>query len=117
MIIAAKCCHCTMDSMRSRRISYASAAADRRKIAIERCNLLPGQRYEGDRKDLARRHLVVAVFLNKNELLGGECSADRDHHPAARLQLANQGRRNVAGRSGNDDCVVGPMVDPALVSI
>ena len=61
--------------------------------------------------------IIVTVFFDDHELLGHEAAADRDHHTAARLQLRNQGRRDVIGCGGNDDGIKGRMRLPALVAV
>lgn len=50
-------------------------------------------------------------------MLDPERRADRNHHPAAGLELVQEWRRNVARRGGDQDGVVRRMRFPAVVTI
>src|SRR2546429_5586936 len=64
-----------------------------------------GQRHELYGKELPCRHLSLAIDLDQDEVLEGERSADRYYHSAARLELRNQRRRNLARRGSDENAV------------
>src|SRR5262249_56033485 len=77
-----------------------------------------GQWHEAYWKQLPCCHLpVVRVTLHQHEVLNRERRADRDHHAALRLQLADQRRRDLARRGGDDDAVEGRRLLPAVIAI
>src|SRR2546429_2081891 len=65
-----------------------------------------GQWHEAHWKQLPNCHpRVVRVTLHQHEVLNREWRADRDHHAALRLQLADQRPRYLARRGGDDAAV------------
>src|SRR4029450_7845465 len=67
-----------------------------------------GQWHEAYWKQLPSCHRpVVRVTLHQHEVLNREWRADRDHHAALTLQLADQRRRDLARRGGDHDAVKG----------
>src|SRR5438876_11909442 len=80
--------------------------------------LMPaGKRHERHGKQLACPHPPLAVHLDENQMLERERCADRDDHPAARLELLDQGRRNLARRGGDDDAVEWRRLRPPVVAV
>src|SRR5260370_42050279 len=64
----------------------------------------PGERYEAHRQQLPRRQPPVGgIAFDEHEILERKGGADWDHHSAARLQLADQRRRDMAPRGRNND--------------
>src|SRR6516225_4842526 len=77
-----------------------------------------GQWHEAYWKQLPSCHpSVVRVTLQQHEVLNREWRADRDHHAALGLQLADQRRRDLARRGGYDDAVEGRRLLPAVIAI
>src|SRR5215831_18684307 len=75
------------------------------------------QRHESDRKNLSCHNCSVGVFFDEQQMLGEKRRTDRDHHPPASLELADERRRHMAGSGGNDDGVEGPAIFPAVVAV
>src|SRR5690606_5391987 len=50
---------------------------------------LPGHRYEAHRQHGAPREASIGAFLDQQQFLFGGARPDRNHHPAARLQLVH----------------------------
>src|SRR5260370_30277237 len=69
------------------------------------CLISAGKRHELHGKELSCPDLSLTIDLDQDKVLEGERSADRDHHSAARLELLNQRRRNLARRRGDDNAV------------
>src|SRR6516164_2011703 len=77
-----------------------------------------GQWHEAYWKQLPSCHPpVVRVTLHQHKVLNREWRADRDHHAALRLQLADQRRRDLARCGGDDDAVKGRRVLQAVIAI
>ena len=73
--------------------------------------------HEPHGKDLPGLDAPVLFLFYEHELLGCERPPDRNDHPAVRLQLFDQRRRDMAGRCGNDDGVEGSAFLPPVVSV
>src|SRR5262249_58080422 len=77
-----------------------------------------GQWHEAYWKQLSSCYPPVGrVTLHQHEVLNREWRADRDHHPALRLQLADQRRRDLARCGGDDDAVKRRRLLPAVIAI
>src|SRR2546430_17133460 len=77
-----------------------------------------GQWHEAYWKQLPSCHPpVVRVTLHQHEVLNREWRADRDHHTALRLQLADQRRRDLARRGGDGDGGKGGRRLPAGIAV
>src|SRR5260370_8251928 len=77
-----------------------------------------GQWHEAYWKQLPSCHPpVVRVTLHQHEVLKREWRADRDHHAALRLQLADQRRRYLARCGGDDPARKGPRPPPPVIPI
>src|SRR5258708_32943905 len=77
-----------------------------------------GERYEAHRQQLPRRHPPVGgIAFDEHEILERKGGADWDHHSAARLQLADQRRRDMARLGSNKDGVEGCRFLPAVIAL
>src|SRR2546430_10409108 len=77
-----------------------------------------GQWHEAHWKQLPSCHPpVVRVPLHQHEVLNREWRADRDHHAALRLQLADQRWRNLARCGGDADAVKRRRLPPAAITL
>src|SRR2546430_10947866 len=77
-----------------------------------------GQWHEAYWKQLPSCHPpVVRVTLHQHEVLNREWRADRDHHTALRLQLADQRRRDLARRGGGEGAGKRARPPPAGITI
>src|SRR5262245_41637622 len=117
-----------IENRRERRISWPSTAAERRAMAasgtragaasslgVMPVSMATRQRDERHRQHLSRHDRAVVALLDQHQLLSQEWRADRNHHPAARLELTDQRRRDVARRGGDDDRVERSAVFPTVV--
>src|SRR5258708_18321035 len=134
----AKWCHCTIENRRVRSTWYASGPAETRPIAeggvperSDPCasrHALPGsnpalparlmaagKRHECHGQKLPRSDTAIAIDLDEHQMLEGEWTADRNHHSAARPELLDQRRRNLARRGGDDDAGEGGRFLPAVI--
>ena len=67
---------------------------------------------------MLRRHpSVVGVALDQHEVLKREGRAERDHHAAAGLQLADQRRRDLARRGSDNDAIKRLRLLPAVIAV
>ena len=78
---------------------------------------LAGKRHETHRQQLPRLHAAIFVLGDEEQLLNQERASHRDHHPAPRLELSNQLRRNVGGRRGDDDAVERGVFEPTEIAV
>src|SRR5439155_22752669 len=118
-----------IENSRISRISYASAAAESNAIAhsgglgdaptaskmaaaraidAPSASVVAGERYEGNREQLARLHGSIVTLLDQQQMLREKRRSHGDHHPAARLELAHERRGDVARGSRGHDGVVRP---------
>ena len=76
-----------------------------------------GERDKGDRQRPPRFDLSVLLLFEQHQLLGGIWSADWNHHPSPRLELFDQGGRDIVSGGGHDDPVKGGFFLPTAIAI
>src|SRR5437899_3046097 len=127
-----------IENSRISRISYASAAAESsetahsggpgdaptvseraaaRAIDAPSASVVAGERYEGNREQLARLHGSIVTLLDQQQMLREKRRSHGDHHPAARLELAHERRGHVARGCSDDDRVERPAFLPAVIAV
>ncbi len=77
----------------------------------------PQERHEPNREHYALGDGTVVLLLDERQLLYLVPPAHRNAHPAARLELPQQGRGNFAGSGRHDNRVKGGMLVPSEISV
>src|SRR5436190_9810538 len=75
------------------------------------------ERHESHRKHVLLLHGAVGLARDQQQLLHLPALADRNHHPAAWLELVDKGLRHPWRGGRDDDPVERPFLRPALVAV
>src|SRR5208337_3424710 len=90
-------------------------------VDYETCPGIPliaaGERDEGDRQHLPGFDFSILLLFDQHQVLGGMWCADRDHHPAPRFELFDQGGRDMVSGGGHDDPVKGGLFLPPAMAV